>query len=210
MDELELLKKDWQKQEASLPKLSYDDIYKMILKKSSSIVKWIFVISIVEFLLMVGLEITARFNGTYDTYEDIGLSSEFNVVLSCISFGILIYFMVQFYKNYRRINATDSAKVLMENILKTRRAVKRYVFINLSFMAIMLLFVFNYMLFYSQEFEVLQQASDRDVPIYVLGIAFLMIVIVVVGAIGLVYYMIYGLLTRRLKKNYKELEKLEL
>ena len=30
MDELELLKKDWQKQEETLPKLSYDDIYKMI------------------------------------------------------------------------------------------------------------------------------------------------------------------------------------
>ena len=42
MDELELLKKDWRKKEEYLPKLSYDEIYKMIWKKSSSIVKWIF------------------------------------------------------------------------------------------------------------------------------------------------------------------------
>ena len=50
MDELDLLKKDWKKQEGNYPKLSYDEIYKMIWKKSSSIVKWIFVISIIEFL----------------------------------------------------------------------------------------------------------------------------------------------------------------
>ena len=34
MDELDILKKDWQKQEDKLPKLSYNEIYKMILKKS--------------------------------------------------------------------------------------------------------------------------------------------------------------------------------
>ena len=51
MDDLDLLKEDWKKQEKSLPHLSYNEIYKMIWKKSSSIVKWIFVISILEFLL---------------------------------------------------------------------------------------------------------------------------------------------------------------
>ena len=45
MDELDLLKRDWKRQEASLPKISYDDIYKMIHKKSSSIVKWILIIA---------------------------------------------------------------------------------------------------------------------------------------------------------------------
>ena len=44
MDELELLKKDWQKDDANYPKLTFDEIYKMLLKKSSSIVKWIFII----------------------------------------------------------------------------------------------------------------------------------------------------------------------
>lgn len=32
MDELEILKKDWKKEGKNFPKLSYDDIYKMILK----------------------------------------------------------------------------------------------------------------------------------------------------------------------------------
>ena len=37
MDELELLKKDWKKKESSYPKLTYNEIYKLIHKKSSSI-----------------------------------------------------------------------------------------------------------------------------------------------------------------------------
>ena len=51
MDELELLKKDWQQREQELPRLSYDDIHRMIWKKSSSLVRWIFYISIIEFTL---------------------------------------------------------------------------------------------------------------------------------------------------------------
>ena len=55
MDELELLKKDWQKKDEHLPKLSYNEIYTMIWKKSSSIVKWIFYISIMEFVFWIAI-----------------------------------------------------------------------------------------------------------------------------------------------------------
>jgi len=51
MDELDLLKKDWQNKEEHLPKLSYNELYNMIWKKSSSIVKWILIISILELVL---------------------------------------------------------------------------------------------------------------------------------------------------------------
>jgi hypothetical protein len=44
MDQLDKLKKEWQNREQELPKLSYNSIYNMLLKKSSSIVKWIFII----------------------------------------------------------------------------------------------------------------------------------------------------------------------
>ena len=47
MDELELLKKDWQNKDEQLPKLSYNEIYKMILNiinkiKSSLVIFKIF------------------------------------------------------------------------------------------------------------------------------------------------------------------------
>ena len=135
MDELDLLKKDWKRQEGSLPKLSYEEIYKMILKKSSSIVKWIFIISIIEFVLWTSIDVTFRLMGNYDPIE--GTSFEkFSYISYVFSYGILIYFMVKFYLNYKRIQVTDSAKELMHNIIKTRKTVKHYVYINLSFIAV--------------------------------------------------------------------------
>ena len=50
MDHLDLLKQKWQSVEQELPQLSYGDIHQMLLKKSSSIVKWIFLISVGELL----------------------------------------------------------------------------------------------------------------------------------------------------------------
>ena len=49
MEELDLLKKAWKKEECSFDQVSEKDIYGMLHQKSSSIVKWILIISIVEF-----------------------------------------------------------------------------------------------------------------------------------------------------------------
>ena len=51
MKELDLLKKDWKKNSDSFQQISEKEIYKMIHKQSSSTVKWILVISILEFTL---------------------------------------------------------------------------------------------------------------------------------------------------------------
>jgi hypothetical protein len=48
MKELDLLKKDWKKNSDSFEQISEKEIYRMIHKKSSSIVKWILIISILE------------------------------------------------------------------------------------------------------------------------------------------------------------------
>ena len=73
MDELELLKKDWKKNDdTKYPKLSYNDIYKMILKKSSSIVKWIFIISLLEFALWTIISFAFKnteYNKRFDDYH---------------------------------------------------------------------------------------------------------------------------------------------
>ena len=46
MEELDLLKKYWKKSEDTFEQVSEVEIYKMLHKKSSSIVKWILIISI--------------------------------------------------------------------------------------------------------------------------------------------------------------------
>lgn len=209
MDELEFLKKDWQKQDDSLPKVSQKEIYKMMLKKSSSIVKWIFIISLLEFLLLASVEIISRATGMYEDQKEFGLNKEIGILLSVISFGILIYFMTRFYINYRKIRVTDSVKILMENILNTRRTVKTYVFVNLTFATLMLLYIFGYTLIYSPEFQELQRASDQHTSKVILGVLLFIAIIIIIGIVGGIYYLLYGLLIRRLNKNYKELLRLE-
>ena len=49
MDELELLKKDWKNNNAQFKQVSENEIYGMLHKSSSSIVKWIFIISIFSY-----------------------------------------------------------------------------------------------------------------------------------------------------------------
>ena len=53
MEELDLLKKDWNKDH--YPKVSENDIYGMLHKSSSSTVKWIFYVSVIEFIVLNGI-----------------------------------------------------------------------------------------------------------------------------------------------------------
>ncbi|PKV50382.1 hypothetical protein ATE84_2439 [Aquimarina sp. MAR_2010_214] len=207
MDELELLKKDWKKQEDVLPKLSYKEIYQMILKKSSSIVRWIFIISVLEFLLWASLDVIFRLNGMYAKAEKVDMGS-FSLIASIISYAILLYFITRFYLNYKKIEATDSAKVLMENILKTRRTVKQYIGVNISFFAFAMVASMSYILLFTEEFQ--NQPIENQPPIWLIVGVTLFVTLFFIGMILLFYRIIYGIFTRRLKRNYKELEKLEI
>ena len=57
MEELDLLKKDWKRNANSFEQISEVEIYKMLHKKSSSIVKWILIISILEVLLWTAISV---------------------------------------------------------------------------------------------------------------------------------------------------------
>ncbi|SEL41378.1 hypothetical protein SAMN04487910_2381 [Aquimarina amphilecti] len=206
MDELELLKKDWKNQDEALPKLSYNEIYKMILKKSSSMVKWIFIISVLEFILWSSIDIIVRLSGQYEELEVFGLEG-FSIFTTILSYGILIYFMIRFYLNYRNIQTTDSAAVLMKNILNTRRTVKQYVWINISFLALTTMVVITYMAFYTDSYT--SKSADQEVPVYLIIITSVIVLAIFIGLLALLYRLIYGILTRKLKRNYKELQKLE-
>lgn len=213
MDELDLLKKDWQKSESNFPKLSYSDIYSMILKKSSSIVKWIFIISLLEFGLWLAMSFALKDTESMERFNSYD-ADMILIPLSVIGYIILAYFFYLFYRNYRTISVTDNAKILMENILKTRRSVKHYVAFNLIYLAVSVVVVMFIQFEQDEQFiaQVQQASANGDlIKYYVIIIlttmAFLAIAI---GILLLFYWLVYGILLRRLNKNYKELKKLEL
>ena len=216
MDELELLKKDWQKKEGMLPKLSYDEIYSMIWKKSSSIVKWIFIISVIEFVLPHLLYLLPSVRDGMDFYEQLGVKN-IMVGINVVSYLVIFYFIFQFYKRYREISVLDSAKDLMHRIIRTRRTVKHYIIFALS------LFLFTFLTIAVAVYvgdgdnliEVLNlgdEAVNMSINRLKLIISFVFVVmgIICTALIGLIYFLIYGLLIRKLGRNYRELKKLEI
>jgi len=212
MDELELLKKDWQKEGNSYPKLTYNEIYRMILKKSSSIVKWIFIISIIEFVLWTVISYAlkdADYNQRFKEYN----AESIMIPFLAIGYIIIAYFLYRFFMNYRTISVTDNAKVLMENILKTRRTVKHYVAVNLGYMVVSIFVVLSIQFNRDEEMiSIIDKASANGelFKFYALSIIIILVVIaLLIGVFLLFYYLIYGILLKRLNNNYKELKKLE-
>lgn len=212
MDELDLLKKDWQNREHNYPTLSYDEIYKMIHAKSSNIVKWIFIISILEFVFWTFISFflkDADFMERFEGYNMKGIS----LTLAIAGYIVLFYFFYLFFRNYRQISTTASIKALMENILRTRKTVKHYVAFNLIFLVISTVVVLYIQLDQDQTMiaQAQQAAADGEMFKYyaviilstVIGLA------LVIGLLLVFYWLIYGLLLKRLNRNYKELRKME-
>ncbi len=200
MDQLEILKKDWKKQEGTLPKLSKAELTKLIYKKSSSVVKWIFIISILEFVVPYLIILITGNESSEKMYEELGLSN-FMTKFYIVSYVIIFGFILMFYKNYRMISANANPKVLMQNIIKTRKTVKYYIWFNLVAMAIISVVVLN-KVFISNEF--LEKIPEGTNMIFVWLISMLLVLVLVV-LLWLFYRLIYGILLNKLKVNYNEL-----
>ena len=214
MDELELLKKDWQKKEEHLPKLSYDEIHNMIWKKSSSIVKWILIISVLEFTLPHLLYLIPSFQENMDVYGQLGLS-KLLIGLSVLSYGVTLYFIYQFYTRYREISVLESSKNLMGKILKTRKTVKHYIIYQLSMILVTVAMTVIGIYLNDDILSSFEALREKAVDISPEKLKFsLMIGIGVMGVLvtfvmGGIYFLLYGLLLRKLKHNYGQLRKLE-
>ncbi len=217
MDELELLKKDWQKKEEHLPKLSYNDIYTMIWKKSSSIVKWIFYISIIELAFWIFVNLTPFYLDEYQTKLnelDIGYSNVFLIVSSIITYSVILVFIYLLYKAYKGISVADNVKTLMESILKTRKIVKYYVIYNLVVMFLVTVYTIFIAFTKDERMTTLLNKLSEDgseLKIWLVVALFTVLALAVtLGFIWVFYQLIYGFLLKRLNRNYKELKRLEM
>lgn len=212
MDELKRLKKDW-KENLKFPKLSKDEIYKLLHKKSSSIVKRIFVFSLIEFGFWTLLSFVIKDNEAqqrFDQYE----MDHITLPLMVIGYAFLIYFFFMFYKNYKSISTTASSRGLMEQILKTRKTVKHYVIFNLLFLYISI--VIGLFIELNNNPDVALRTAEftasGDYYIFygiMLATTLMMMALLTAILLGF-YYLIYGILLKKLKNNYKELKKIEL
>ena len=206
MEDLDLLKKDWQKNENSFEQVSEMEIYKMLHKKSSSIVKWILIISILEVLLWTGISLL--FN-TDDYLKEIHGESYIALFkyLTVFNYSVVAVFILIFYKNYKNISTITSTKQLMSDILKTRKTVQYYVWYNLG------MIVFSMIIGFVLAFSLNPKVHELTLNTKVFTLTILLcgaFLLLFVGLFWLFYRLIYGILLKKLYRNYHELKKIDL
>jgi len=210
MKELDLLKKDWKKNSDSFQQISETEIYRMIHKKSSSIVKWILIISILEvsFWTFSNLFINTDDVLRKMNHPEIVLALEY---LTYFNYIVVLIFVFIFYKNYKTISTTVATKSLMSAILRTRKTVQYYVWYNLGMIVITAILSFFIAFVYNPDMEFLREklAVNGKAMFVTIGI----LILVILGFFGMFwcfYRLIYGTLLRRLYMNYKELKKIDI
>ena len=201
MDILDNYKKAWENQPEENDRVNEAQIYKMAHSRSSSIVKWIFIIGIVEFVVFNSFYFFVDMDEAHREYEKLGLEN-FVIYTQIIAYGILFYFLVMFYKNYKNISTSDSTRVLMRKIIKTRKTVRNYVLFNLGYIALVMV------AFTIASINVnIEGLTNKQIALLILFM--IIATFVILGVMFLFYQLIYGILLRKLRRNYKELAKLE-
>ncbi|WP_179316850.1 hypothetical protein [Winogradskyella undariae] len=209
MDELELLKKDWKKSDNQYTSFTDSDIYKMSHKKSSTIVKTLFYISMAElvFWILINFLPFVLSDSMKAQLEEMSHNWVY-IALNIMSYAVIILFIYLLWKAHKAISVTDNAKKLMESILKTRKIIKYYVIYNLLLALISIPISLSFSI--SEHPELSKQISTASSA--QLAIMLLIVIIftaVFLTVIWLFYKLIYGILIKRLNRNYKELKKLE-
>lgn len=205
-------KKAWGNQPDDANKVSAIEIYKMTQSKSTSIVKWIFIIGLAEFAFWTILNILVSGLSYVDMYEELNLLKYINFSYY-FHFAVIVLFLIIFYKNYTSVSTIDDTKTLMRKIIRVRKTVKYYVLYNiLGTIAVMI--IFNYMIINTRGgIEMIYKHEGLNIPesqmmtVYIVSQA-----ITIVGILlflFLFYYLLYGILLKKLNRNYKELTKLE-
>jgi len=209
MDELDILKKDWNSSKTEFKSYSDSEIVPMLHKKSSSIVKTLFYISVAELGFWILMSMLPYFLSD-DFREKMNKSYEdpLFLSLSVLSYLIIFLFIYLLYTSYKSISTTDNAKKLMKSILKTRKIIKYYVLYNLCIIFLSIPLSLYHEFQQNSDFHAQIEAFNNTQMLILFGIV-LGVMGVFVLIIWLFYRLIYGILLRRLNRNYKELKKIE-
>lgn len=209
--DLDAYKKTWENQPKETNSVSKIDIYKMAHSKSSSVVKWIFIIGILELVFWSGLNFLVP-NDYMKVYQDFNLVDFLNYYF-ILHYIVIALFLILFYKNYASVSVVENTKTLMNKILRVRKTVKYYVYYNLGGFVLVTIIV-NTVMFSNP--EVLAETVnpehlnvDINTLLSVTLIIQVVIILVMLLILWLFYKVTYGILLKKLNSNYKELDSLE-
>ena len=101
----------------------------------------------------------------------------------------------------------------MQSILKTRKTVKYYVWYNLAMTAFSFILVFIFQFMYDPNIrkiiDKMSQNIDANTFYFIMLVVYAAIIAIFIGLIWLFYRLLYGILLKRLQKNFDELKKID-
>lgn len=216
--DIDELKKIWKEQEIK-PKYGNADILEMLSSKSRNYVKYIFWISTAEFLFFLALTVfyifRAEENSSFlNILEKLGLHrtpelemdfAHLFFILKIISLAITAVFMAKFWLAYRKINVESNLKNLIRQIINFRRTVNLFIFANIFSLILFtgLLTVFVFLQLSSQQIHL----QNNLLMGFIIGVVISTVLCVVL--VWAYYRIVYGILTRKLTKNLKQLQEIE-
>ncbi|WP_312388773.1 hypothetical protein [Chryseobacterium sp.] len=193
MEELELLKNDWNKNTEDFKEYSDQDILGMIKKQSVSVTKTLLIIGVVEVII-------------WSAYGYIDGEFPFiRIGLFAIFFGLIIYW-------FNKIKSGESSLALMKNILNLRKTVFGYAGISFALIIFDSLINFKHNTSdFIRGWKDGQNGTHSDTVnlTMVNYIVFAFILAAVIYFLYWIYKKTYGKILSDLKKNYRELSKVE-
>ncbi|WP_126652016.1 MFS transporter [Chryseobacterium aureum] len=216
--DLDSFKKTWQEQSVQ-PKYDNNEILQMLNRKSRNYVKYIFWISVLEFLFfsVFGLfyffqeEESESFRkmlerlGAQEAPEVENNFGHVYLAIKILSLLITAYFVLKFYQNYRKIKIEENLKGLITRIIKFKTTVNAFILISIVLLVVFT-FVLTAFIFYTLNSQNIQP-SGSNLTIIIAGIV--VSTLLAVSMIWFYYRLVYGIIIRKLDKNLKQLKEID-
>lgn len=216
--DLDSFKKTWQEQPV-LPKYDNNEILKMLNKKSRNYMKYIFWISVAEFLFfsVMGVFYLIQSNESdsfLNILEKMGIQKDSQLVtkldniyliIKILSLVVTGFFVLKFYQNYRKIKIEEDLKLFIIRIITFKKTVNAFILTNIGLLLILVIaFIgFTFYMLNVQNIEL----SSSSLTGFIVGI--IVGTILCVALIWVYYRLVYGIIMSRLDKNLNQLKEIE-
>jgi len=216
--DLDSFKKTWQEQPVQ-PKYDNSEILKMLNKKSRNYMKYIFWISVAEFLFFSILGLFYLIQNTepdsfLNILEKMGVQKDHQLIskldriylmVKVLSLVVTGFFVFKFYQNYRRIKIEEDLKLFIIRIITFKKTVNAFILTNIALLLILItaLIGFTFYILNAQDIEL----SSSTLTGFITGIVVSTVLCVIL--IWVYYRLVYGIIMSRLDKNLSQLQEID-
>jgi hypothetical protein len=216
--DLDNYKKTWQEQDQK-ERYNSNEILNMLNKKSINYVKFIFWISLAEFIFFVAMTIYFLISNENDTsildlLPKFGLTknqhleadiAHLDFIIKLISLLLTGGFVLVFYKNYKKITVESNIKQFIIQIFDFKKTVRYFIFSN-----IVLLIIFNvvvsYIIYHNLQLQI-EHLERKD--LWLMAFTILSTAAFSILLVYIYYKIFYGILLNKLNKNLEQIKNIE-